>query len=218
MFKTIFISLLSTILLIALGVGAYSTLSSTNGSTFTAETQDLTAVAQAAENNPASGSDSSAVPSIDHFADGSTPFAAQGNTVGQGYRGGRNASPSGNQPAAQNNPSPQADLSQMVTLEGSVVKYEYGTLTLSTENGEVVAIQLGNQNYLRSINFVPVQGENLTVIAFPGEQGLLTAVSITRMSDGSVYNLRDNTIGRPLWAGGASNGSTRGRSWGRTNP
>lgn len=104
----------------------------------------------------------------------------------------------------QNNSNPQADLSQAVTVQGTVVKYEYGTLTLQTQSAELVAIQLGNQNYLRQINFVPVTGEALSVLAFPGDQGLLTAVSITRLSDGSVYSLRDSTIGRLPWAGGRS--------------
>lgn len=42
--------------------------------------------------------------------------------------------------------------------------FVFAPLTLQTQSGELVAIQLGNQNYLRQINFVPVTGEALSVI------------------------------------------------------
>ncbi len=198
MFKTILLSLLGALLVVAFAGGAYYAL--TNADQALAAPEASFALSGAAAENAAAssinGSSVAPVPSA-AFNHGNAPV--QGNGNGNGKRYGQGAV---NQTSGQNTPNPQADLSQAVTVQGTVVKFEYGTLTLQTQSGELVAIQLGNQNYLRQINFVPVTGEALSVLAFLGDQGLLTAVSITRLSDGSVYSLRDSTIGRPLWTGG----------------
>lgn len=205
MFKTILLSVLGAILVVALGAGAYHTVTQSESALAAAESSSVQTI-PSVENAAAAQTNDPSVPAIAGNSNPAGNAPAQGSGNGNGNRYGKGGN---NQPVGQNNPNPQADLSQAVTVQGVVVKYEYGTLTLQTESGEFVAIQLGNQNYLRQINFVPVTGETLSVVAFPGEQGLLTAVTVTRLSDGSVYSLRDSTIGRPLWAGG------RGRQGGR---
>ncbi|GAB4481372.1 MAG: hypothetical protein Kow0088_23560 [Anaerolineales bacterium] len=198
MFKTILLSLLGAILVVALGVGGYYAL--TNSESALAAVESSSAPANPPIENavvPQTGNPAIAQGAANSPYSANLPAQGGGNGNGNRY-GNRSNNPSG----VQSTPNPQADLTQSVTVQGVVVKYEYGTLTLQTDTGELVAIQLGNQNYLRQINFVPVVGESLSLVAFPGDQGLLTAVSVTRLSDGSVYQLRDSSIGRPLWTGG----------------
>lgn len=198
MFKKILVSVLGAVLVVSLGAGGYYMLTHSESALAAMESGSSLPSLAAADEVVLQTENSSVVPATSNIAN-STTVRAQGGGNGNEKRYGSSAS---NQSNAQNAPAPQADLSRAVTIQGFVVKYEYGTLTLETESGELIAIQLSNQNYLRQINFTPLTGETLSIVAFPGEQGLLTAVSITRLSDGSVYQLRDGTIGRPLWTGG----------------
>lgn len=198
MFKTILVSILGAVLVVALGAGGYYTLTHSESALAAVDSGSSLPSLAAADEAVLQTENASVVPAPADIVNPAN-VRARGNGNGNGNRYGSSAA---NQYNAQNTPAPQADLSQAVTIQGFVVKYEYGTLTLQTESGELIAIQLGNQNYLQQINFTPITGETLSVVAFPGEQGLLTAVSITRLSDGSVYQLRDSTIGRPLWTGG----------------
>lgn len=198
MFKTILLSVFGAMLVVALAIGGYYAL-----------TNSESALAASESSSPALNPsvESAIVPQTRDFSLPQTVAsnANKATIAGQGYGNGKGNrfGNSGNTPStAQNNPNPQADISQATTVQGVVVKFEYGTLTLQTESGELIAIQLGNQNYLRQVNFVPLIGENLSVVAFPGDQGLLTAINITRLSDGSIYSLRDSSNGRPLWTGG----------------
>lgn len=198
MVKTILVSVLGAVLVVALGAGAYYMLTHSESALAAMESGSSSTSLATADEAVLQAQNASVVPAPANIAT-QTNVHAQGSGNGNGKRYGSSAA---NQSNAQNAPAPQADLSQAVTIQGFVVKYEYGTLTLQTERGELIAIQVGNQNYLRQINFTPITGETLSIVAFPGEQGLLTAVSVTRLSDGSVYQLRDSTISRPLWTGG----------------
>lgn len=131
----------------------------------------------------------------------------QGNRQGNGYGRGQNGAANGSGvPQVQ----AQANLAGLSSVHGTVSAYAYGTLTVQTDDGNVLGVQLGNQNYVASLGFAPQVGEGLMVYGFPGDQGLFAAISVT-MDNGQVYNFREST-GRPAWAGG------NGRGNGNQNP
>lgn len=123
--------------------------------------------------------------------------------VGNGYRGGQNDQPAGATSAGvlQSN----ADTTGTSTITGKVSAYDLASLTLVTNDGQTVVVQLGNSQYANSIGFNPQSGQSVTVVGFPGDQDLFSAISVT--VDGQTYAFRDE-LGRPLWAGG--NGKGRG--------
>jgi uncharacterized protein (UPF0297 family) len=120
---------------------------------------------------------------------------------GSGYRGGQNGSSTGTTGAGvqQNN----ADISGASTITGTVSAYDLAILTVSTSDGQIVVVQLGNSSYSQTIGFAPQIGQSVTVVGFPGDQGLFSAITVT--VDGKAYAFRDE-LGRPLWAGGKGNG------------
>lgn len=131
------------------------------------------------------------------------------NAILSGTSGNGNANGQGNGqangsgiPQAQ----AQANLGAVNTFHGTVSAFDYGTLTIVTDEGQSVGVQLGNSNYATSLGFAPQPGAGITVTAFPGDQaGLLSAISVT-LDNGQTYNFRDGSTGRPLWAGGNGKG------------
>lgn len=91
-------------------------------------------------------------------------------------------------------------LMNLTTLQGRVISYAYGTLTIQTNDGQQVAIQLGNQRYVAMLNFNPQPGQNVTVTGFMGQQGMFVASQVV-MEDGTTYIFRQDA-GRPNWSGG----------------
>jgi hypothetical protein len=97
----------------------------------------------------------------------------------------------------------QANLASAKTVHGTVSAYNYGTLTVQTDDGQALGVQLGNSNYATSLGFAPQIGEGVTVNGFTGDQGLFSAISVT-LDNGQVYTFRDAATGRPAWAGGGN--------------
>jgi hypothetical protein len=124
---------------------------------------------------------------------------AQGNRYGQ--QGGQGQASGSGVPQVQ----AQANLANVSTLSGTVSAYAYGTLTIVTDDGQTVGIQLGSQRYVASLGFHPQTGQHLTVTGFPGDQGLFAAIQIV-LDDGTTYTFRQDT-GRPAWAGGKGGGN-----------
>jgi hypothetical protein len=124
-------------------------------------------------------------------------FGGQGRGQGQGGNGQGNGS---------GVPQAQANLSSAKSVHGTVSAYNYGTLTLQTDDGQALGVQLGNSNYATSLGFAPQTGEGLTVNGFTGDQGAFSAITVT-LDSGQVYTFRDATTGRPAWAGGQGKGN-----------
>jgi len=124
---------------------------------------------------------------------------------GNGYRGGQNEKTiNGNVPSTNSGvPQVNADISGASTIYGTVSAYDLVNLTIATIDGQTIAVQLGNSQYTNSIGFYPQIGQSVSVIGFPGDQGLFSAITITL--DDQTYAFRDE-IGRPLWAGGRGKG------------
>lgn len=131
------------------------------------------------------------------YAPGNGNSGSGGN--GQGGHGHGGAQGQAGAPQVQ----AQANLANLSTLRGTISSYAYGTLTIVTEDGQTMGIQLGNQRYVASLGFNPQAGQVVTITGFPGDQGLFTATQIV-MEDGTTYTFRQDN-GRPSWAGGNGN-------------
>jgi len=140
-------------------------------------------------------------------SDPSSQAAAQTDFVpGQGSTSaGQNGK--GNQGAAgQGGAGQVAGMStELLTYHGEVVAYEFGTLTLLTDDGVTLGVATGNQNYALSIGFAPTVGEIVTITGYLSPEGLVSAASITLDSSGEVFTFRSAT-GQPGWAGGNGKG------------
>lgn len=135
--------------------------------------------------------------------------AAVGN--GQGYRGGQSTSTDrqGGQGAAINpNPgTPQANITQTVTIAGVVQSFDGVGLSLLTDDGTPLWVQLGQSRYVSAQGAVYTAGDHVTATGFY-ENGQFQASSVVNDTTGQTLTLRDAN-GRPLWAGGAG-GNGRG--------
>jgi len=131
-------------------------------------------------------------------------YSKGGQAAGQGgggYRGGQNSQAA--VPSTAGEPQVNANISGASTITGTVSAYDLATLTVSTSDGQIVVVQLGNASYAQTIGFAPQIGQSITVVGFPGDQGLFSAISVT--INGQTYAFRDE-FGRPLWAGGRGKG------------
>jgi len=120
---------------------------------------------------------------------------------GNGYRGGQNAQSV--DPSTAGVPQSNADISGASTITGTISAYDLATLTVATSDGQSVVVQLGNASYAQTIGFAPQIGQSVTVVGFPGDQGLFSAINVT--VNGQTYAFRDE-LGRPMWAGGRGKG------------
>ena len=191
MLKNILIGLLGAVVVIAIGASAYTAFASP-------------------------GAD--ATPAVSPGA-GSGTSASNGNGNGQGGNGNGNGGQGrGNSAQSAVNGTPQvqaqANAAGATTVHGTVVSYDLTGLSITTDDGQALYIQLGNSRYGQSIGFAPQIGEGVTVNGFVGDQGLYSAITVTSDSTGQTYSFRDEN-GRPLWAGGKGNGRGNGSAGGQ---
>jgi hypothetical protein len=96
-------------------------------------------------------------------------------------------------------PNPQAAVSEWLTLSGRVVSVETNTLTITSDDGRTLDIQLGPERFWSSQDVTLAPGDLVTIQAFE-EDGQMQAGQITLDTQGTTLTLRD-ADGRPLWAG-----------------
>jgi len=144
-----------------------------------------------------------------------TPAA---NTVAQYGNGNGNSGTNGQAGQTGSNlmgsGTPQANITGVTTVHGVINSVDLTGISLTADDGQSLYVQLGNSRYNQYIGFAPAVGEGVTVVMFPGDQGLYSAISITVDSTGVTYTFRSDT-GQPLWVGG--NGGSNGRGNGRGN-
>lgn len=139
--------------------------------------------------------------SLDEYQNIMNSNSGYGNGSGNGHQGGQGQNGT-NSGVAQ----PQANITGASTVHGTVSAFEYGTLTIQTDDGQIMGVQLGNQNFTSTLGFAPQIGEGVTVYGFPGDQGLFSAITITLDNTGQVFTFREST-GQPAWAGGKGHGN-----------
>lgn len=130
---------------------------------------------------------------------------AQGQ--GQGYRGGQGTGNGAGGQGQTTNPNPgtpQANITQTVTIAGVVQSFDGVGLSLSTDDGAPLWVQLGQSRYVSAQGVTFNTGDHVTVTGFY-ENGQFQASIVVNDTTGQTLTLRDGS-GRPLWAGGPGNG------------
>ena len=106
-------------------------------------------------------------------------------------------------------PEPQAQVDEWITLEGRLMSFQGGNMTMSTANGSLINFQTGQPRFFAEQGVTFQVGDQISILGFyEGEQFM--AGEITQLSTNFRVMLRDPN-GRPLWAGpGNSNGNGNG--------
>jgi len=139
-------------------------------------------------------------------SDWQSDTATQGNGQGKRYgQGGQGQSRGASQGAGTQTgvPNPQASQNESITLHGVVSNYAAPTFTLITDDGQSIAVQLGNQRFVTDLGIVLQEGDVVTLVGFYETSDSFAASTLTLDASGQIYTLRDQATGRPIWAGGS---------------
>lgn len=101
---------------------------------------------------------------------------------------------------------PQIVVDEWITLEGTLMSFQGGNMTMSTATGEIVSFRTGQPRFFSGQGITFQVGDEIVVVGFYKE-GQFQAGDITQVSTGARVMLLDPN-GRPLWAGqGNENGN-----------
>ena len=102
---------------------------------------------------------------------------------------------------------PQIEIDEWVTVEGTLMSFQGGNMTMSTTDGSLLSFKTGQPRFFAEQGITFSVGDEIVVVGF--YQGdVFQAGDITQVSTGSRVMLRDPN-GRPLWAG-SGNGNGNG--------
>ena len=106
-------------------------------------------------------------------------------------------------------PEPQAQVDEWITLQGTLMSFQGGNMTMGTLDGDLIAFQTGQPRFFAEQGITFQVGDEISVLGFyEGDQFM--AGEITQVSTGLRVMLHDPN-GRPLWAGpGNGNGNAGG--------
>jgi hypothetical protein len=103
----------------------------------------------------------------------------------------------------------QITIDEWITVEGTLMSFQGGNMSMSTSDGEILNFQTGQPRFFAEQNITFQVGDEIIVVGFyQGEA--FQAGDITQVSTGERVMLRDPN-GRPLWAG-AGNGKGNGNN------
>ena len=102
-------------------------------------------------------------------------------------------------------PDPQNGLDEWVTISGAIDEFTVPTYTLYADDGSILNIELGNQNFLSSLGLYLQTGDRVTVTGYWDPNGGFSVGTLTLESMDQVFTFRD-AYGRPLWSRGGRNG------------
>lgn len=107
-------------------------------------------------------------------------------------------------------PELQAQVDDWVTINGTLIAYQRGSMTVSTPEGGLISFQTGQPRFFADQGVTFSVGDEVIVLGFYQDSQFL-AGDITQVSTGLRVMLRDPN-GRPLWAGpGSGNGNGNGQ-------
>ncbi|MBC8510016.1 MAG: hypothetical protein H8D34_34645 [Chloroflexi bacterium] len=110
-------------------------------------------------------------------------------------------------------PEPQAQVDEWIPIEGTLMSFQGGSMTMATAEGELITFQTGQPRFFAEQNVTFQVGDEIIVIGFYENEQFM-AGDITQVASGLRVMLRDPN-GRPLWAGpGNGNGKGRGNAGG----
>ncbi len=127
------------------------------------------------------------------------PMWSGGISRGKGQNNG--------QSEGEQTPDPQAQVDEWVTINGSLIAFQGGNMTVSTSEGDLITFKTGQPRFFASQGVTLQVGEDIIVVGYD-DNGQFVAGEITQVSTGLRVMLRDPN-GRPLWAGpGNGNGNS----------
>ena len=91
-----------------------------------------------------------------------------------------------------------------LTLQGTVISVDSGSLVVRTTSGEEIVLEGRTWSFAQEQSFSAQVGDTLSLLGFY-EDGDFEVGKIENQSSGRVVEVRDTT-GRPLWAGGGRRG------------
>lgn len=94
---------------------------------------------------------------------------------------------------------PQKQVDEWVTLEGTLMSFQGGNMTMSTTAGEIVPFKTGQPRFFSEQGVTFQVGDEIIVVGYY-DNGQFRAGDITQVSTGARVMLLDPN-GRPLWAG-----------------
>lgn len=124
---------------------------------------------------------------------------------GGGYQGG-NQNGSGNK--AENYGEGQAQVTDVLNLEGFVTSVDENILVVETTAGETIEISNRGWWFAVESGFSAQLGDQLSLTGFYESEDQFEVISMQNQTNGQSVSMREET-GRPLWAGG---GRGRGRN------
>lgn len=107
---------------------------------------------------------------------------------------------------------PQAQVTEWVTVEGTITAMLRGQITLQTADGQSITFQTGQPRFFASQGITLQVGDAISVLGFY-QDTTFNAGEIVVTATGQRIMLRDPN-GRPLWAGGGNGGGGNGGSGG----
>lgn len=102
----------------------------------------------------------------------------------------------------------QMQVDEWITIEGSLMSFQGGNMTMSTSEGEILSFKTGQPRFFADQGITFQVGDEIIVVGFY-EGAEFQAGDITQVSTGLRVMLRDPN-GRPLWAGAGSSGGGGG--------
>ena len=132
-------------------------------------------------------------------SDAGQPLWSGGANNGQGQNGNGEANGAG-----------QVAVDEWFTLEGTLMSFQGGNMTMSTADGEIVSFRTGQPRFFSEQGVSFQVGDEIIVVGYYDASGQFAAGDITQVSTGARVMLLDPN-GRPLWAGpGNGNGKGNG--------
>ena len=102
---------------------------------------------------------------------------------------------------------PQQQVDEWFTLEGTLMSFLGGSMTMSTADGNIVVFKTGQPRFFAEQGVSFEVGDEIVVVGYYDANGQLVAGDITQVATGARVMLLDPN-GRPLWAGpGNGNGN-----------
>ena len=102
----------------------------------------------------------------------------------------------------------QMQVDEWITIEGSLMSFQGGNMTMSTSEGEILSFKTGQPRFFAEQGITFQVGDEIIVVGFY-EGAEFQAGDITQVSTGLRVMLRDPN-GRPLWAGPGNGGGGGG--------
>jgi hypothetical protein len=102
-------------------------------------------------------------------------------------------------------PQPQAEVTEWITVQGTVTAVELNALTIATADAEMMAVQLGPEHYWTAQGIALAAGNEVEITGFWEDEVTFSAGTVTLLNTGETLELRDSD-GQPLWAGGSGLG------------